>query len=213
MGSCEEGIRQAREASEISEQLDDAVETTRCLIELVWSFHHDKDLDAAEKIASRSAINLLPEEGEQLQVYQCHYLLGNIYRSKGETMKAIKHLEIALGIASSFNWLNLQFWIQYWMAALFSDEGRFDDAHAYVEHAKLHTANDHDTYLLGRAMKPQARFWHRQNRLEEAKSEALRVVDTFEKFGATNDAEDARVLLRWINRDARSSGSGSCCVQ
>jgi tetratricopeptide (TPR) repeat protein len=212
MGFCEEGIRQAKEASGISEKLGDTVEQTRCLIDLAWSFHHGKELDAAEKTASR-AINLLPEEGEQFQACQCYYLLGNIYRSKGETKKATHHLGIALRIASSFNWLNLLFWIRYWMAVLFFDEGMFDDAHAHVERAKLHAADDRDTYLLARATKLQARFWHRQNRLEEAKSEALRAVDTFEKLGAANDAEDARMLLRRIDRDARRNGSASCCVQ
>ena len=182
------------------------------MIELAWSLHHDNDLDAAKRVASR-AINLLPEEGGQFQVCQCHYLLGNIYRSKGETTKAVHHLKVALGIASSFNWLNLQFWIQYWMAVLFFDDGRFDDAHAYVERAKLHAADDYDAYLLGRAMKLQARFWHGQNRLGEAKSGALRTADTFERLGTTNDAEDARMLLWRIDCDARRGGSGSCCVQ
>jgi len=66
MGLCEEGIRQAREASEVSERLGDAVETTRYLIELAWPLHHDKGLGATEKVAS-CAINPLPEEGEQFQ--------------------------------------------------------------------------------------------------------------------------------------------------
>ena len=40
--------------------------------------------------------------------------------------------------------------------------------------------------------------------LEEAKFEVLRVVDMFEKLGATNDTEYTRELLRWIH--ARRNG-------
>ena len=55
------------------------------------------------------------------------------------------------------------------MAVLFFEEGRLDSAHAYVERAKPHAADDHDAYLPDRAMKLQARFWHGQNRLGEAR--------------------------------------------
>ena len=103
--------------------------------------------------------------------------------SKGETGKAINHLEAALGIASSFNWHDEQFWILCSLAKLFRDQGRFDNAHAQVERAKSHTTNA--AYLLGRAMQLQADIWHQQLRFEEAKSEALRAVDVFEDLGAT----------------------------
>jgi tetratricopeptide (TPR) repeat protein len=208
----EEGIRQAKEASEICERLGDTVEQANCLIDLAWLFHDDKQFDNAEEAASR-AIGLFPEEGEQFQACKCHHLLGNIYRSKGETKKATHHLEVALGIASSFNWLNLLFWIRYSLANLFSDEDRLDDANAHIEQAKLNAVSGNDTYLLARAMELQAGFLHKQHRFEEAKSEALRAVDAFEKLGATNDAEDARILLWWIDRDARRNGSGPCCLQ
>ena len=196
----EEGIQQAREASEISGRLGDTVEQARCLVELAWLLHHDREPDAAEEAASR-AISLLPEKGEQFQVCRCHRVLGAIHRSKGDTKKAVHHYEVALGIASSFNWLNLLFWIQHSLALLFFNEGRFDNAHAHVKHAKLHAVNGHDTYLMAHATKLQAAFWHRQHRLEEAKSEALCAIDTFEKLGAANDAEDVRMLLQRIDRD------------
>ena len=51
----------------------------------------------------------------------------------------------------------------------------------------------------------QAWIWHRQRRLEEAKSEALGAVDAFEKLGAANDAKKARLLLQKIDRDARAN--------
>ena len=42
--------------------------------------------------------------GNQLKVCESHRVLDRIYRDKGETEKAISHLETALRIASSFNW-------------------------------------------------------------------------------------------------------------
>jgi hypothetical protein len=53
------------------------------------------------------------------------------------TKQAIDHYETALGIASSSNWHGEQFWILCSLAELFRDQGRFDDAHAHVERAKL----------------------------------------------------------------------------
>ena len=200
-----EGIQQAKEASEISERLGDTVEQARCLIELAWSLYHNKELEAAEEAGSR-AVELLPEKGEQFQVCRCHRVLGAIHRSKGDTKKAIHHYEVALGIASTFNWLNLLFWVQHSLALLFFSEGRFDNAHIHIEHAKLHAVNGNDTYLLAHAMKLQAGFWHRQQRFEEAKSEALRAIDVYEKLGAADDTEDTRILLQRIDRDARVDG-------
>jgi hypothetical protein len=67
---------------------------------------------------------------------------------------------------------------------------------------QLHAVKGHDAYLLARAMKLQAGLWHKQRRFEEAKSEASRAVDEFERLGAADGAEDARELLRQIDRDA-----------
>ena len=44
---------------------------------------------------------------------------------------------------------------------------------------------------------------------EQAKSEALRALDVFEKLGAANDVELIRRLLGQIDRDARGDGLGS----
>ena len=188
--------------SDIFEQLGDTVEQARYFIELAWSFRYDKQLDAAKEVASR-ALNLLPQEGEQFQVCRCHHAFGRIYSSEGDTDKAIHHLGIALGIATSSNWLNSLYAIRFSMAREFLDEGRFDDAYAHIEHAKLHAANDNDTYLLTCAMWLQADCWHTQHRFQEAKSEPLRAVNVFQKLGALDDAEGVRELLRQIDRDAQ----------
>ena len=90
------------------------------------------------------------------------------------------------------------------MAELFFGEKRFDDAQAHVERAKSHVVND--PYHLGRAMYLQARFWHREGRFEEAKSEALGAADIYERAGATRDLEFCRTLLRYIEEGMKDSG-------
>ena len=195
MGLYEEGIRLAQEASGIHERLGDAVGQAQCLMHLAWSLYSNRKLDAAEEAASR-AIDLLPEKGERFLVWELHRLLGNICGSKGDTGKAIDHLEVARGIASSFSWTLRLFFVHYDLARLFQDQGRFDDAQAHVERAKSCAVDQ--TYYLGRAMWLQAELWYEQNRLEEARSEALCAVDMFEKLGAAGDLERCRALLRRI---------------
>jgi tetratricopeptide (TPR) repeat protein len=135
---------------------------------------------------------------EQFRLCQGYCLLGRICHSKGETEKAINHLKAALGIASSSNWDNELFWILYSLALSFHKEGKFHDAQAHIEHAKSHTVND--PYLLGCAMEQQARFWYREGRLEEAKSEGLCAVGVYEKLGAARNMERCRKLLQRIER-------------
>ena len=197
MGLHKEGVRQAEEASEIYERLGDTVEQARCLGVLARLLHSDEQLDAAEEAASR-AINLLPEKGKQYGV-RCvfHHTLGEIYHSKGMPEKAIIHSEVALRIASSLDWPSQLFWIHHSLADLFSNEGRFSDAHARVDRAKPYAIND--AYHLARRMNLQAMLWCKQRRFEEAKSEALRAADVFEKLGAANDVEYTRKFLQWIN--------------
>ena len=196
-GQYEEGVRLAKEASGIHERLGDTMGQANCLINLASLLESVGQLDAAEEAASR-AIVLFPED-EQFLVCQCHRVLGNIYRSKGEIETAIHHYEVALGIASSSNLLGMLVLVHFSLARLFASGGRFDDAHAHVEHAKLHAVNSNDALFLARAMDLQARFWHRQHRFEEAKSEALRALDAFEKLGAADGMEGVRELLREID--------------
>ena len=181
MGLREEGIQQAKEALEIFEQLGHTVGQGDCLTRLALLFRSDKQFDAAEEAAFR-AIALLPEKGEPIRACRSHRVLGEIYQSKGETKKAIHHFEVALGIASPFSWHSDLFGIHYQMAELSRDEGRFDGAQTHIERAKSYAADS--AYNLGLAMELQALVWYRQHRLEEARSEALRAADIFDKLGA-----------------------------
>ena len=197
-GLPKEGIPQAKEALKILERLGDTVGQAECLVKLAWLLETDKQFDAAEEAASR-AKNLFTQKGEQYGVCGCHRILGHIYRLKGETGKAVHHFEAALGVASFFNWDDELLWAHYDLAKLFLDEGRFDDAHTHIERAKPYT--DNNAYKLGRAMRLQTRIWYKQRKLEEARSEALRTVDIFEKLGAAKDVEECRGLLRDIQNE------------
>jgi len=208
MRTPKEGIEQAKEASEIYERLGDTAKQAQCLIPLGWALCDDEQLDDAEEVTSRAINLLLAEEGEQFRVCKCHRLLGNIYRSKGDINKATHHLEVALGIATPFDWHDPLFWIQYALALLSSDQGRFDDGHAHIEQAKLHATKGNNTYNLARTMWLQAWFWCKQDRFGEAKSEALGTVDVFEKLGAADDVGRVRDLLQWIDLYARESDDG-----
>ena len=192
----EEGIRQTREALEIDEWLNDESGQAHTWNSLTRLLHDDNQLDAAEEAASR-AINLFSDTGNQFQICRSHRLLGDIYRDKGETEKAVSRYGTALGIASSFNWYDEQFWIHFSLAWLFFDKNQFHAAHAHVEHAKSHAINGQ--YCLGRAMELQARILREECRFEEAESEALRAVDVFENFGVAKDLERCRDIIRDIN--------------
>ena len=207
LGLHEEGIRQVKEASEIYQQLNDAVGQAQSWKELAWLLLSDNQLDAAEEAASQ-AINLLSDaEGNQFDVCEAHRILGNIYGLKGDsTGKAIDHFETAIGIASSFNWHGHLFWNNYALAQLFFRKNSFDEAHTHIERAKSYATGD--SFRLGRAMKEQAVIWYWQGRLEEAKSEALGAVEAYEKIGAAKDVEDCRTLLRGIG-DAINKAAAS----
>ena len=195
MGFCKEGIEQAREAIEINERLGDTLLRRECLIRLAYLLHEDEQLDAAEEAASR-AVDLIGEDGDQLQLCDSHRVLGQIYQSKGETEKAISYYKTALGIATPFNWHDSLFWIHYFLAVLFRDEGRFEDAQVHIELSKPYTVSS--TYQLARAMLLQADVWHEQHKLEDARSEVLRASNAFETLGAAQDVELCRELLRKI---------------
>jgi len=198
MGLPGEGIRRAREALGILERIGDTVGQARCLIKLALLLCDDQQFDAAEEVASR-AIGLITERGNQSLVCESHRVLGNIHRSEGETEKAIHQYEVALKIASSSNWDGGLFQIHHTLARLYHDEGRFDDAQAHIECAKLHTANS--AHNLGCVMEMQAKVWYMQHKLEEARSEVLHASDVYEKLGATKDVEACRTLLRDIQEE------------
>jgi len=195
MGLRREGIKQTNEAMKIYKRLGQTAGQARCLLNLARSLEADNQLDAAEKTASRM-IDFLAEKGEPYLTCQSHRLLGSIYRSKGETRKGIHHFEAALGVASSFDWPKELFWAHWCLATLLLDEGRFDDAHAHLERAKPYTFDS--TYDLGKTIELQAMVWYEQERFEEARSEALRAADVYEKLGYAEEAKRCRNFFRDI---------------
>jgi len=202
MGLYEEGIQQAKEALGVYERLGDAAQQAQCLIKLALLLESDGELDAAEEAAFR-AIDILPEKGQEFLVCRSHNALGEIYQSKDETEKAIHHFKLALEIASPFDWHYLLFLANYRLAQLFREGGRLDDAQAHAERAKSHTVDS--AYNLGYAMELQALVWYDQDRLEDAKYEALRAADVYKKLGAAKDVEDCRGLLRHIEEKLNTS--------
>ena len=53
-------------------------------------------------------------------------------------------------------------------------------------------------------MELQADFWYRQHQFKEAKSEALRAAEVYEKLGATNDLERCGRNLQGIEQDMKT---------
>jgi len=196
LGLTTEATLQVKESLGIFEHLNHTEGQADCWYRLAELLHLDEQFDAAEEAASKS-INLLLGKGQELGVCHGYHLLGRIYYSKRETDKATNHFETALGIASP-NWDFQRFWILFDLARLSFDQGRFDDAHAHIEHAKVHTTND--PYHLGRAMLQQAIFWHKESRLVEAESEVLSAADIFEKLGAVKEVEASRELLQELEK-------------
>ena len=200
---CKEGIEQAREATEINRRLGDTMRQVSCQVKLAFLLRSDGQLDGAEEAALR-AINLIGEQGSRYQLCKSHRVLGQVYQSKGETDKAISHFETALEIATPSDWHSILFWTHESLAQLFCDDGRFEDAQAHVEHAYSNTANS--SYNLGRATETQASIWHREHRLEEARSGALRAINIYEKLGAVRDLERCRETVRNIQRELNTPG-------
>jgi len=53
-------------------------------------------------------------------------------------------------------------------------------------------------------MELQATVWYKQDRVEEARAEALRAVDVYEKLGAARDLERCRELLQRIEKKMKN---------
>ena len=204
LGRFGEGIRRAKEAMGIYERLCDTIGQANCWNNLAAVLLDDGQLDAAEDAAFR-AINLVPDKRQESLLCESYQALGGVYDSKGETEKAIYHLEKGLEIASAFNRQDLLFDIHYELAMVFRDQDRFEDANYYVEQLKLGAADN--LCHLGLAMKMQARIWYEQRKLEDAKSEALHALEIHESLGATRDVKSCKSLLRKIER-AMGAGSG-----
>jgi len=206
LGLLTEGIWQAREALKILEELNDTEGQGIALSNLASLLWQDNQLNAAEEAASH-ALGLPSGQGNQFMVCGCHRVLGNVYHSRGEGERAINHFEMALGIASTFNWHDHSFWNHYCLANLLFDQGRFSDAHGHIKHAKSLMANN--TYHLGRVTELQAWFWYRLQKLEEARSEVLHAINLYEKTGATMDIERCRGELLPQIEKAMSNGKST----
>ena len=202
LGLLQEGMQQVKESLEIYKRLGDTTGEGDCLVRLAFLLTDDGQFDAAEEAAT-SVINLVPGEGNQFALCQSHRILGDACHSKGEAEKAIRHCNMALGIASSFDWHDELFWVYYTLACISCDKSRFDDAHSHLNHAKLHAVSD--VRLMGRALAKRARILCRQHRLEEARLEAQRAVDIFEKIGAAMDVERSRKLFQEMQMKLNSS--------
>jgi tetratricopeptide (TPR) repeat protein len=195
LGLHKEGMQEAREAVEIYERLGEMEQQRVCLLALARSLYDDGQFDAGEK-AALHVISLLPERGEEYLACECYLLLGNIYRSRGMGGEAIQHCEEALSFASILNWSDQLFWAHDSLAQLFCDRAEFNYAHAHIEKAQVHAAED--VYYLGRAMESRCLIWYQQRRLENAMSEGLCALETFGKIGAVHEMEHVRILLRRI---------------
>ena len=200
LGLHEEGIRQAKEAVKISEQLGDKISLATTLESFASSLFRANQLVAAEAAASRALDLALGKD--QYLVCKSHRLLGQIYHQKHEREKAFFHFETALEIASPSNWLHDLFWIHYSLATVFLDESEFGKANSHIERAKSHVVNH--PYYTCFAMEKHVLIWYRQGRFEEATFEALRAIESFEKLGLTWGVERCKGLLREIERAMES---------
>ena len=201
-----EGVQQAKEALEILERISDVVGQAWCLSDLAYGLFDDGQPGAAKDSASR-AIDLIAGEDQEYLSCRTHRVLGWIFDSEGEKKEAIHRFETALRIASPFNWYDELFWNHYSLAESFGDGGELEDANIHIELAKSDAVNGALPYELARAMGLQAQLWYQQLRFEDAKSEALRSLEIYEKLGAEGDAKVSEFLLREIQQamEERSS--------
>ena len=197
-----EGIQQVKEALELYEQLGDVGGQAQAMEQLARLLRSDGQLDDAGTAASQ-LIAILPDEPRPHNLCRSHVLLGQIHYSKGEAEKAIDHYKTALDIATRFNWHSDVSRNHYNLAGIYSDQGRFDDAHAHIEQAKLHSINN--PYALGSAMVLQVGSWYREGRYEEAKAECLRALELFGNLGVMKEVEKCRRSLRRIEKSMGSS--------
>ena len=201
LGLYKEGIPQAREALEIFQRTGDTIGRADCSTKLTWLLLYDGQFDAAQNAASHE-IDLTSEKGQESNLSKLHRALGKVFYSKGNKEKAFHHFNTALSHASTYNFHTQLFWIYFDMAVLFRDQGEHDNAHTHIERAKAHAVDD--IYALGRAMKLEAEVWYSQNRFEDAKSEALRALENYEKSGAARDVEICTTFLQVVEQAMRN---------
>ena len=201
----EEGTQQAREAMEMFERLGRPVDQAECSTTLGRLLHQDKQFDAAEAALSR-AIALLPEKGHEYRVCQSHRALGSIYQSKLDKPKAFHHFETALRIASPFKWHHHLFYIHHSLAKLFSQDEKFDYAHAHIEQAKSHATEN--AFRLGVVTFLQAEIWSQQHKYQKSKTQALFALEIFERHGSSVYLKDCRQLLAKVEKSLANEKPG-----
>ena len=192
MGFYKEGIQQAREASEVFGRFGDKPTQTNCLHVLASLLHQDGQLNAAEETASRT----LELSDNPFDLCQCHRVLGNIHRSKGNTEKAIYHVETSLQVASPLGMDSLLSESHVSLAHLYMDQNKFNEARTHITRAKLHSGDD--MLQLGRVSYNYAWLLCKQHRYEEGKSELLCAIAIFEELGATDFVEKCRQGLEMV---------------
>jgi len=194
-----EGTSRVKETLGIYANLDDVAAQVDCLHGLAFLFVHDNQADPAEEAASR-AINLPSDGLSQSQLYEHHHILGHIFHCRGETGAAIDHHMKALEIAASLPLHDRRTGILSCLAELLLDEGRFNDAQVHLEQLKLHAVNN--PLHLGTAMVVQGSIWYHRGKLEEARSEASRAIDLYEKIGIfANRAGDLEKLIQRVEEE------------
>ena len=144
LGLSREGIQQGKEAVEIYERLCDTIGQANCWNHLALALHNDNQLDAASR-----AINLVLEKGQDSLVCESHPALGAVYQYKGETEKAIHHLQTGLEIASALGRHDLIFDIHETLAWVLLNQDKLSEANAHVKQLKLRAADN--LHRLGRA--------------------------------------------------------------
>ena len=199
LGLFQKGIDQAREALKIFERIDDIGKQGNTLLILAHLFHSDRQLDAAEEAAFR-AIQLLPTEGQELQLCRSHLVLGRIYYSKEKKEKGVQHYKTALGIASRFKWNDELIRIHLSLAKLFLVEDEVHNTYTHIQEAKSCAVVN--AYSLGRTF--HVRVLICRMHMFDATSEAPYLLDIYEKLGASRDTDRCRVLLRRTEGKAKS---------
>ena len=203
-----EGTQQAKEALEISERIGDTMEQARCLYYLACVLIESSQPAAAMDAAYR-ALDLITEKGQEYLACNLHRILGRRFDLKREKKEAIHHFEMALRIASPFDWHYILCWAHYEIAQVFDSRGEWDVANAYNKRARSHAIDGALPYPLGRVMEMQGRFWYQQLRFEDAKSELFHAIEIYEKLGAAVNVRNSKDLLWQVERAIEEKSSRS----
>ena len=208
LGRHKEGLPQAKEALRIFTSLGDTENQASCLLVLASLLQFDGQLDAAEEAATRAMD--LSKNCDQLQICNCHKVLGDIHESKGSTKKAVYHLNECLKIATLINSRRDMCKSHLGLAGLYFEEENFEDAHRHIKQAKS-CARD-DELSLGCMLFLSAHILHYQNRVEEGKSEASRALAIFKEIGARDLAKGIRQLLKILGSGDEGEPSKWCSL-